>query len=309
MKILRRLFKKDVEPSKHNVLKNQLIASFSSMKTDLDNQNRWINYLHQTINNLGNNHKTHTKETKGNISKTHSNVDNLNKWINHLHTNSKQQEERLKQVEKNLNATLEQYNNHVMDLFKLVHTQKETISSSIRNDIKNELLIEMQSHLVEHKSHVRSIKSNMENMENKFAELKKSQIEAKKVGNYVKNKEVSVVKPTKKNLVQKEPVSAVQEVYVQQPLVKQPEPEIVYGNVPLTNHEQKLLNVLFSESDPVSYSQLSNKIGHSVNTVRVNMNLLKKKGLIEENMLPTGVKLFNLNNKERIKKMYNVQHI
>ena len=129
------------------------------------------------------------------------------------------------------------------------------------------------------------------------------------MGNYVKNKEVSVVKPTKKNLVQKEPVSAVQEVYVQQPLVKQPEPEIVYGNVPLTNPEQKLLNVLFSESDPVSYSQLSNKIGHSVNTVRVNMNLLKKKGLIEENMLPTGVKLFNLNNKERIKKMYNVQHI
>ena len=84
--------------------------------------------------------------------------------------------------------------------------------------------------------------------------------------------------------------------------------ETNYGNL-LTNPELKLLNMLFSETEPVSYSHLSNKTGQSINTIRVNMNTLKKKSLVEENLLPNGVKLFNLKNKERIKKMYNVSII
>ena len=74
-----------------------------------------------------------------------------------------------------------------------------------------------------------------------------------------------------------------------------------------TQPKQKLLNLLISEADPLTYTKVSQLTGHSINTIRVNMNLLKKKALVEESTLPSGVKLFSVTNKEKIKKMYNVQ--
>ena len=75
----------------------------------------------------------------------------------------------------------------------------------------------------------------------------------------------------------------------------------------LSNPEQKLLNLLMAQSDPVSYGFIAERTGQSINTVRVVMNNLKKRGLIEEHMLPSGVKLFTASNKEKIKKLYNLQ--
>jgi len=77
----------------------------------------------------------------------------------------------------------------------------------------------------------------------------------------------------------------------------------------LTSPEQKLLNLMVSESDPVSYSHIAEKTGNSINTVRVIMNNLKKRGLVEEQVLPSGVKLFSATNKEKIKKLYNIRHL
>ena len=74
----------------------------------------------------------------------------------------------------------------------------------------------------------------------------------------------------------------------------------------LTNPEQRLLNFLLNQPDPVSYESISSKTGHSINTIRVVMNSLKKKGLIEENLLPSGIKLFSAKNREKIKKIYNL---
>ncbi|MFW6220768.1 MAG: winged helix-turn-helix transcriptional regulator [Nanoarchaeota archaeon] len=74
-----------------------------------------------------------------------------------------------------------------------------------------------------------------------------------------------------------------------------------------TNPERKLLNILLDLPDPISYSKLAQMTGNSVNTVRVIMNSLKKKDVIEENLLPSGEKLFNAKNKEKIKKIYNIE--
>jgi len=86
-------------------------------------------------------------------------------------------------------------------------------------------------------------------------------------------------------------------------------PEVKVNTANLTNPEQKLLNLLMAESDPVSYSHIAEKTGNSINTVRVIMNNLKKRGLIEEHTLPNGTKLFNSTNKEKIKKLYNIDHL
>ena len=75
----------------------------------------------------------------------------------------------------------------------------------------------------------------------------------------------------------------------------------------ITNPEQRLLNLLMNEADPMTYTKVSQLTGHSINTIRVNMNSLKKKGFVEESTLPSGVKLFSVTNKEKVKKMYNVQ--
>lgn len=77
----------------------------------------------------------------------------------------------------------------------------------------------------------------------------------------------------------------------------------------LTNPENKILNLLLTESDPIGYNKIAEKTGKSINTVRVVMNSLKKKGFVEENILPSGEKLFNAKHKERIKKMYNISQV
>jgi hypothetical protein len=77
-------------------------------------------------------------------------------------------------------------------------------------------------------------------------------------------------------------------------------------DVSLSNPEQKLLNLMLTVSDPVSYQALAQRTGNSINTVRVIMNALKKRELIEEHILPSGMKLFAARNRERIKKLYNL---
>lgn len=75
----------------------------------------------------------------------------------------------------------------------------------------------------------------------------------------------------------------------------------------LTNSEKWLLNVLFNSSEPITYDQIVAKTGKSLNTIRVYMNSLKNKGsLIEETVLPNGSKVFAITNKERVKKLYNI---
>ncbi len=388
------LFKKDVEVSKVT-LKEQLYNSFSSIKKDLDEQNKWINYLHQTLNHLKTHHDSHSSNAKEHMSKVNGSLDNVNKWISHLHTATKQQEERLKQMEKNVESVLEFNNKQVMELYKLVHSHKEVLANSLKKDIKNELMLEMHSSMITHKADVHSkIESLHNNLHNNLASLHNNLKDVTEIANHANNKLDSVhlkvesmhenfnsavnsvaskvnlveakthqkigelasnlttnftsnlkvhqeqfaahklelknelkneleahkeeLKKALANIKSKQEAPKVQtepqvssqpqlQILSQPSLIPQQRPEIIYSNAPLTNPEQKLLNILFSETEPLSYSVLSSKTGHSINTVRVNMNLLKKKALIEENMLPSGVKLFNLKNKERIKKMYNLQ--
>ena len=379
------LFKKEVEISKPT-LKEQLYSSFSSIKKDLDEQNKWINYLHNTINHLKTNHDSHSSNSKEHMSKVNNSLENVNKWISHLHAMTKQQEERLKQMEKNVESVLEFNNKQVMELYKFVHSHKEVLANSLKKDLKNELLIDVHSNLMTHKADVNNkidslhnsfhkhLDSNLASVHDKIEDVNEAAshitkrldsvnnkvetvasnigvIEAKTQQNFnelainvasnlkshheqitalashkseLKNELKNEIKAhheeLKKELhnlklkaeapkAQPEPKIQPQAIQTmpQSSLMPPQKQEIVYSNALLTNPEQKLLNILFTETEPLSYSALSSKTGHSINTVRVNMNMLKKKNLIEENLLPSGVKLLNLKNKERIKKMYNIQ--
>jgi biotin operon repressor len=77
----------------------------------------------------------------------------------------------------------------------------------------------------------------------------------------------------------------------------------------LSNPLKVLLNFMISIGEPMSYSAISQKLGKSKITVRVNMNRLKRQGLVEEFTTPDGSKLFAAKNAEKIKKLYNVDII
>lgn len=78
----------------------------------------------------------------------------------------------------------------------------------------------------------------------------------------------------------------------------------------LTKSEKWLINILFNFNNPVSYEQIVANTGKSLNTIRVYMNSLKNKSeIIEETTLPNGSKVFSISNKERAKKLYNLQTI
>jgi hypothetical protein len=74
----------------------------------------------------------------------------------------------------------------------------------------------------------------------------------------------------------------------------------------LSNPEKWLAGVLFNTETPFSYSQIAEKTGKTVNTVRVYMNQLKLKGFIDESTLPNGTKIFSLRHKAKVKKLYNL---
>jgi len=74
----------------------------------------------------------------------------------------------------------------------------------------------------------------------------------------------------------------------------------------LSNPEKWLVGVLFNAENPLSYSQIAERTGKTLNTIRVYMNQLKIKGFIDESTLPNGVKLFSLRHKAKVKKLYNL---
>lgn len=193
----------------------------------------------------------------------------INRWVENLHDNSVKQQKDLQRLEKSMANAIEIYNEHITELYGQLEKIKPKIDEKKLRSVIMEEVKEM----------VQEYENNVKSMEEKVSKVK---------GHVDKVKgHIEEIKSTP----------------APEPVTK------IVSHSPLSNPEQKLLTILFNESDPLSYDAIAQKTGHSINTVRVNMNSLKKKGLIEEHTLPNGVKLFNLSNKEKIKKIYNLQVI
>jgi biotin operon repressor len=76
----------------------------------------------------------------------------------------------------------------------------------------------------------------------------------------------------------------------------------------LTYSEKLVLNVLFSAESPLSYEAIGSRLNKKSGTIKVYMNDLKKKGIdLEDLNGPGNIKLYALTNKEKVKKLYNIQ--
>lgn len=227
-----------------NKLGEHVLNSFSSIKSDLNEQKRWISYLHNNHLSLTSSHNIHKESTK-------KDIETLNAWLNQFDELMKKQENDIKTLQNHINDSIKVYNKHIIELYKRIEEKPNIDPAAMRKEFLDEM-----------NKTIGDFKVQIEHMKNEIS----------------------------KTTVKKETV---------------PEPV----KQTLTNPEQKLLNLLFNESDPINYETISLRTGNSINTVRVLMNNLKKHGLVEENTLPNGVKLFSLTNKEKIRKIYNVKNI
>ncbi|MBI3033330.1 hypothetical protein HYY69_07680 [Candidatus Woesearchaeota archaeon] len=279
--------KEDKKLAQLAMMRNQIAASFTNLRKDIENQNKWISYLHQSHQTLAQAHKeitkTHTDlkiSHEANKSKTNTHIAHMSKWIDFLHANNKALENRIKTLEENVSKAFLLYNKNIKDIYELIKNHPKVDEQKLREQLMNEVKLLLDAEKI------------------REAKEKKKLLEQRAVRH---EEHLSHEVPIQHMQRSQQPVQPIF-----QPL--QPIPSVVSGyQSDLTSPEKKLLSFLFNQSEPMNYAQIAAKTGHSINTVRVNMNILKRKNLVEEHMLPSGIKLFTITNKERIKKVYNLQ--
>ena len=282
---------------KIETIKLQLANSFTNIRKDIELQNKWINFLNQNHSQLKHHHDTHKEVTL-------KQMENVASWIKHLNDNTKQHEMRVLDLEKHIQKAFKLYNDHLLEIHKklaILSQQQSQIQNqsinveTIKKEAVNETLVSLEHSLNSIKRHfadeLKQMDDSLKHQNDQMLAMKKELTDLLALP----------LKQTKEDPKQQ----------FAQPLPQQITQQYVpqYSYDLLTNPEKKLLSLLFNETEPMTYEVISHKTGHSINTVRVNMNVLKKKGVIEEHMLPSGVKLFALSNKEKIKKMYNLEVI
>lgn len=289
--------KKDVAEKRLSTMHSHVSEAFSNiyshvsaLHSHIGKQKEWLKYLHENHLTLHNKHEDHKELTKTEITR-------LNSWINFLHKSVQKQEKQFVEVQKAVQEAMKSYDVHLSHLYESVEkaqkkqpvVQKEIVHkepdydaitravlqsltfdvNALKADIKKELYSTLAESVEEHHTkHVEKVQDLLNSLQ-------------------VKEKQQSVP------------------VHIQRQVLQPALTEELASH--LTNPEQKLLNLMISEADPLSYAKISQLTGHSINTVRVTMNILKKKGFVEESALPSGVKLFSVTNKEKIKKIYNLQ--
>jgi hypothetical protein len=243
-----------------------VVRSFAHIKDDMELQRQWIAYLNHLHGMLSEAHESHRDLTG-------KDLDELKRWIVYLQENTVKHEAAIQKFEGDLAKTIHSYNRF------LLHLHKEVRQSAERESLlRKHIVDEVKSLLVEHK---REVTEHLTRVQDHT--LHQVREHTDRVKGHLAHEVEQHINRLKPSLQEKTP-----------------------ENHSLSNPEQKLFNLLLSQSDPVSYQFLSDKTGNSVNTVRVIMNSLRKRGLVEENLLPTGVKLWNAANRERVKKLYNI---
>lgn len=302
-------------------LHQNLAVSFSKVKDDISNQSQWLGYLHAAHKAIKEQHEVHAKETKQHLSKMYQ-------WNNQLQQHTQKQQKDIKSIEQSLKETVKLYNDHILTLYNKqqeLETATENVKHAFQNMLqqhKEELKVAMQKSMAVDMQNTVSAAFDLEwnhrelvlskrlktHVEDQFANLKQDIHNT--VTAHLEKHKATLKEELSKELSQHVQLQSQQKHLPQQSEQEQQEqPMQIINKQHLTNPEINLLNFLFNEHDPLNYFQVASKTGHSINTVRVNMNLLKKKGFVEEHTLPSGVKLFNLTNKEKIKKMYNLEMV
>ena len=113
--------KKDLRVKKDlDSLKNKVMDSFSHLKTDMEEQKKWVEHLHSSHKELNNVHAMLDRKHEHHQEVHAKDIDNINAWIDHLHDNIKDQDKYMKELERNVSNAFERYNKYLVDLYKIM---------------------------------------------------------------------------------------------------------------------------------------------------------------------------------------------
>lgn len=276
---------------------------FATLRQEIQQQKEWLKYLHQNHLSLNSQHSDQKELTKTELTK-------LNSWITFLHKANQKQEKQLSQLQKQTEDALKTHEKYLTEFsealqkvhkkasekpaVQVIHKEKEIDYDAIATKVAQDLQLD-----------IHAVKANLkQELQEAFsAALEEQQSTHQDTLHEFEKKVEERLQELQQEKEEKQHVPVTPAPLALQEAAPLPH----HWSSSLTNPEQKLLNLLISEADPLTYTKVSQLTGHSINTIRVNMNLLKKKGVVEESTLPSGVKLFSVTNKEKIKKMYNVQ--
>lgn len=276
---------------------SQLHGQVTALHQEVQKQQEWLKYLHSNHLSLHTQHGDHKELTKSEVAR-------MNSWITFLHKAIQKQEKQLAQVQTSIEASTQTYEKHIAgfyDSLEKVHKKasEKTAPQLIEKEVNHDAIAQRV---------MENIQLDIEGLKAQVRQEIHASLSASLQEEHEKHKQsvqemVRTLQQEQESLFEEETPVVLQQPHITQSTYEQLAPS---WTMQLTNPEQKLLNLLMSEADPLTYTKISQLTGHSINTVRVNMNVLKKKNLVEESTLPSGVKLFSISNKEKVKKMYNV---
>ena len=219
-----------------------------------------------------------TKNLSVSFSNIKKDIDEHKAWLEHLHT----AHEALTQCHHTNKAEHDTQLNHMQKWIHYLHAFQQTQQTRLAN-------LEHSLHLTitAYNTHITALYKKLATVPILDKDALKKEI--LKDFNHIPQRETMPALP------------------VQAALKAIPEATLTSQRLSLSNPEQKLVSILFNGDHPLSYEHLVQKTGKNINTLRVIMNSLKKHNLIEQNVLPNGVKVFNIANKEKIKRLYNVE--
>ena len=278
--------------------KDSVYETFSHIKQDLSHQRQWVNYLHKLHSALRFSHDQHKDVTI-------KNIDDMKRWIVYLNKRMERQEKYMKEVSEYLKSNHEVQKQHHEHISKKVQTLTSTDTEKILDELKDK--IDRANMMTKEQM------QGLENRQNTYQEHieklnDKHSLALKTIDKLQKRHEESQKAIQKLQERHNETLSNVDRLQEGIADIRS-KPAPLISSESLTNPEQKLLNLLMNEQNPVNYATVAEKTGNSINTVRVIMNNLKKRGLVQENILPSGVKLFSATDKEKVKKLYNIKHL
>lgn len=285
---------------------SHLHGQVTALHQEVLKQHEWLKYLHSNHLSLNTQHGDHKELTKSEVTR-------MNSWITFLHKAVQKQEKQLASVQKNIEDSTKNVEKNIA----LLYQSMEKVHKKASEKPTPQLIEKEINHDEVAQKVLQNLNLDLEDMKAQVRQEIYSSLAASLQEEQEKHKQSVQEMLSELQHEQKSNLNYEEEAVALQPVVAPQQQQMMHTSfeqtaslswaMQLTNPEQKLLNLLMSEADPLTYTKISQLTGHSINTIRVNMNILKKKNLVEESTLPSGVKLFSVSNKEKVKKMYNVQ--
>jgi len=133
MGIFDRFRKKETEivHDKLTHFKGAVLQSFSHIRRDIDVQKQWIAYLSNIHETLKGAHESHRELSSREMQ-------NVRDWIKHLDQSTRKHGETMHALEKSLQKAFNQYNQHLVELYKRIDSMQKN-DQEIRDQIKKDV--------------------------------------------------------------------------------------------------------------------------------------------------------------------------